>query len=278
MVQKNSAEAALDKKYNMAQNLYIDASGLANIDENSEEKVEKCIQATKVIFGDVFNVIPLCKPSNTKGLTTSIDQSGSLIANQQDRVVEEWIQSFSRVRPKMEALEETILFIDIFGHKNLNLIPVQLPFDKQASWAGMKFTEKMKEMEEILSIVLHKPESFDPAKNTCGLLIDEWVETIPTQKETTGMAIHFNQPNSEPPQSMLLAVPPRLTGHWEWDDLVDTIHETLDRAKKRAVEPDLFLKSPYAHILPGIMPAISKKMATITTDLSKNINKNQTPL
>ena len=29
-----------------------------------------------------------------------------------------------------------------------------------------------------------------------------------------------------------------ITGGWRWQDLVDTVHETMDLAKKRAIEPD----------------------------------------
>jgi hypothetical protein len=42
------------------------------------------------------------------------------------------------------------------------------------------------------------------------------------------------------PQALLLAVPPALKGHWSGNDLVDSVADTLDRAKLRAVEPDTF--------------------------------------
>ena len=71
-----------------------------------------------------------------------------------------------------------------------------------------------------------------------GLLLDDWTEEIPTQQEITGISFRFNQPNAAPPQTLLLAVTPQETGSWNWDDLVGTLRDTLERAKRRAVEPE----------------------------------------
>ena len=38
-----------------------------------------------------------------------------------------------------------------------------------------------------------------------GLLIDEWTERVPAPSETTGVAFHFDEPESRPPQAILLA-------------------------------------------------------------------------
>ena len=71
-----------------------------------------------------------------------------------------------------------------------------------------------------------------------GLVIDDWTETVPADQETTGVAFNFNRPNAVAPQALLVAVAPVLRGHWTWDDLVGSVHEALDLAKLRAVEPD----------------------------------------
>ena len=74
----------------------------------------------------------------------------------------------------------------------------------------------------------------------------------PRTDETTGIAFHYDRPNAEPPQTMLLALPaelPRRAG--EWDDLVDALHETLDLARKRAVEPRHVDATAYARFLPA---------------------------
>ena len=75
----------------------------------------------------------------------------------------------------------------------------------------------------------------------CGLVIDDWTETVPTDREVTGIAFNFNRPNALAPQAVLVAVPPERRGQWAMDDLVDSVHEALDLARIRAVEPDMLI-------------------------------------
>ena len=90
-----------------------------------------------------------------------------------------------------------------------------------------------------------------------GIALDEWMEIIPNKMETTGITLNYNQPNAVPPQSLLLAVSPVLTGTWDWEDLVHTLLDTLEMAKNRAVEPDHIDQSALSHILPGVLSEVA---------------------
>jgi hypothetical protein len=118
---------------------------------------------------------------------------------------------------------------------------------------------------------MHTANGYAAATQQAGLLIDEWVEVIPGEKETTGVVFNFDQPNSEPPQTLLLVVPPERTGRWHWQDLVDTLHETLDLAKKRAVEPKHIDEQALAQALPAIMMAVTRYQSTFSVDLARNL-------
>jgi hypothetical protein len=102
-----------------------------------------------------------------------------------------------------------------------------------------------------------------------GLVIDEWSELIPNRVETTGIAVHYNQPNTEPPQTLLLAVSPNLDGKWSWTDLVEVVADTFDRARRRGVEPDHLVATAYAQLLPAVITSVTSgsKFATISTPL-----------
>ena len=101
------------------------------------------------------------------------------------------------------------------------------------------------------------------------MVVDEWDEVIPGTSETTGIAVHFDQPDSEPPQVLLLAVAPVITGAWRWDDLVGVVNDTLDRAQLRAVEPDQLGFTAYGHLLPALLTSVSTfPFATISTALT----------
>ena len=85
-------------------------------------------------------------------------------------------------------------------------------------------------------------------RSTCiaplaGLLIDEWVEVVPSASETTAMVFQFDQPDAAPPQSLLLAVPPDLGPGWTLWTLQQVLLETLDLARLRVVDPEALIVS-----------------------------------
>ncbi|MFA5650988.1 MAG: hypothetical protein WC914_07580, partial [Proteiniphilum sp.] len=127
-------------------------------------------------------------------------------------------------------------------------------------------------------------EPFMPGGAVCGLLIDEWTEVVPTEEETAGLAFHYDRPNSEPPQTMLLAVSPQLYGRgWSWDDLLAILSETLDEAKLRAVEPEQvendrtsysglpgLSATGYANLLPATISTVTKYPVSIMLNYAFN--------
>jgi hypothetical protein len=148
--------------------------------------------------------------------------------------------------------------ISIAGHTHPEVAPEDLDN-----------TDVFQPQGEFLSIVQALPGAeFNPSQPQSGLMIDEWTEVIPGKQETTGIAVHYNQPSAEPPQTLLLCVTPEVTGAWTWDKLEGILLDTLERAKSRAVEPDMLGDTPYAHLLPAVLTAVtSYPFATISTDL-----------
>jgi hypothetical protein len=74
------------------------------------------------------------------------------------------------------------------------------------------------------------------ATTISGLLVDEWLEVTPADREVTALAVHANRPNAEAPQAVLLAVPPDPARAWDLDTLSAVLEETLDRAARRVVD------------------------------------------
>lgn len=64
-------------------------------------------------------------------------------------------------------------------------------------------------MDDNIKIKFQEGTNLSEAQ-ICGLLIDEWVEVIPNKEETTGISFNYDQPNAEAPQSILLAIPPKI--------------------------------------------------------------------
>jgi hypothetical protein len=77
-----------------------------------------------------------------------------------------------------------------------------------------------------------------------------------------------------PPQALLLAVTPRITGHWEWQNLVGIVEDTLRRAKLRAVEPrqlDKQDKPELSVLLPALLSGFSEFDVDVSLDYRLNL-------
>jgi len=60
--------------------------------------------------------------------------------------------------------------------------------------------------------------------------------------------------------------PTRLSGNWQWDDLVDAISYALDAAKARAIEPAQIDTTPFTSFLPAVLGAESLYPFSIVQD------------
>ena len=189
------------------------------------------------------------------------------------------MQGAARVRDRLGLLETVATLSEGFGQAAAPIRPLQLPYRDKDYWVAVRYPDvapadlddpdAFRPADDYLSLAQLLPTAaFDPAATQTGLLIDAWNEVIPNRRETTGIAINYNQPNSEPPQCLLLAVTPEVSGAWKWDQLIAVLEETLERAKLRAVEPDHIGATALAHFLPAILtPTTSNPDAAIATPL-----------
>jgi hypothetical protein len=212
------------------------------------------------------------------------DASGALVQHltqppvARDFPLDDWLHGVARVREKARLWERVVLLTDALrgpgtpddAEKDLQLTPIQLPFQPNDHWLGMEFAPGTAITEDRLLFTAHyttRPSAGEDASH-CGLLLDEWTEVIPADQETTGIALNVDRPDSEPPQAMLLVSPPVRTGAWNTDDLVAAIVETFEMARSRAVEPEHLDDTPYAQFLPATVMSATSQPITISTDLA----------
>jgi hypothetical protein len=267
----------------------------------AEKKAEIFQRAAALVLGDAFRIIPTFSFRNRAELEaadefankTTAAQSllrftqerlaaaaeGSTIQDWRSLAVDEWVQGVAAVRSNMRLVDQLQTYQEAFETAPVAFEPLQLPFNSKAHWSAVEFPEvtadQLDDPEsfvprgDLLSIVRHLPAGHSAASAQAGLLVDEWNEVVPNRVETTGIAVHYNQPNTEPPQCVLLAVSPTIKGRWEWDDLIDTLTDTFDRAKRRAVEPDFLRTTPYAQLLPAVLSTFTSfPFGTISTNLA----------
>ena len=158
---------------------------------------------------------------------------------------------------------------------------VQFPFKTDDAWLGLEFPELDADgnpFELTEDKLLYAPhfgpnadiDPNDAARTYSGLLLDEWVEVVPTDDIASGLAFHLDRPASEAPQAILLVTPPSVTGAWKWNDLVDTLHETLDFARLRAVEPAHLDQTNLGPLLPAIISSVTLYPITAALNLAFN--------
>jgi hypothetical protein len=70
---------------------------------------------------------------------------------------------------------------------------------------------------------------------------------------------------------MLLVTPAKFKGNWQWNDITQSILETFEMAKKRAVDPTMIDQSKYAQLLPATMMGVTEQLITISTNLALNM-------
>jgi hypothetical protein len=157
------------------------------------------------------------------------------------------------------------MLAEAFGAAPVGLDVVQLPVGASTRWGALPFATPADRQPGMLSLVLNRVAQTAATDPWYGLMLDEWVELIPTDTETTGLTFQYDDPGAEAAQSVLLAVPP-VSGVTSWDlaTVVDILNETLDLAKMRAVDGRLL--GALGQLLPATYFTQNQNRDTITIE------------
>ena len=180
--------------------------------------------------------------------------------------VDEWLYGLARVRAPMRHLEQATVLAGV----DPELVPAQLPHVAGERWLALDYPPDQTIDSERLLYTARYEIPFAKAAPQCGLLLDEWTEVVPGTTANTGITFHYDAPNSEAPQALLLVTPATWDGSWQWADLTGALTETLDLARKRAVEPVHVDATAYARFLPATIMAATLHGISIATALAAN--------
>jgi hypothetical protein len=203
------------------------------------------------IFGRDFVFVAGCTPPPASTMAGALSESAALVGD--PHVVAQWLQSATRVRDPLARWRYLRLLGESGGAAPPALAVVQLPLAAGARWGALPFASPADRAAGRLSLVMDRAASPTATEPWYALLVDQWVELIPNATESTGLAFRYDDPGAEAAQAVLLAVPPTLVTErerWDLDSLIDTLNETLDLAKMRAV--DLSLLGDLGQLLPAI--------------------------
>ena len=210
-------------------------------DPKNERKYIKTVdilveQVKKILNNNSFLILPpFSMPSEfSEKLKSSAKMSTKVL---------KWIEKASYVRPRLRFLDEIIIYNQILESANFSFYCDETKFMKNADFLA----ENKKEVNPISIILAVSTETdvqehSDPPTTLAGVIADEWTDKIVSKMQDTYITFHYDAPNTEAPQCLLLAVSPNDQHKWNDDDdkdkdnIFNLILDTLKLAKIRAVD------------------------------------------
>jgi hypothetical protein len=186
-----------------------------------------------------------------------------------------WLHRTGTVRPAVRGWHELLTLTGARAGAPRELRASQSPLTPGARdgrhadpWIGGPFPAASRPPARQ-QLTCHLPAPLPAGAPLAGIVFDEWVEllpgtdalagpvaegpgdeAVPPESELTGLTFHFDRPDAQAPQAILVAVPPSPRRGWTADGLALVVRDTLELAKLRAVDlGDLPLLDD---LLPGV--------------------------
>ena len=181
-----------------------------------------------------------------------------------------WLARAARVREGADRLQTALIGADaleapaaVLGAPTLRV--AQVPHVPGDLWRALPRAADTPG-EGLASLVVAAPLGLDALAPVCGVLVDEWTETVPDARRTAAVTFEFDAPGAAPPQAVLVAVPPDAAPAWSPAALFDTVSETVDLARLRMVDPAALDR--VGQFLPGLYFPVNVARAVPTTDFT----------
>jgi hypothetical protein len=246
----------VDGRLQRAQALLTDA------DATVASRAAAASDAIKALLGKAFPVLPLFSLGPAAaGVAASLSAQDTLLAGRGPATVAGWLPKIAKVRDGADRLQSLLLareaLVGALPSRRFGVLQSTARPGPRAPWeqpwvalpeAWPQSTDPA-ETELLgkaharpdLAVALLRPDGMNAVAEDSllvGLVCDDWAETVPLHTSTAAIAFHYDAPGARPPQTMLLAVPPRLgLPNWDFDTVLDTVREALSLAQLRAVRP-----------------------------------------
>lgn len=229
------------------------------------------------IFGNGFTVLPQFTPPNLAVTQAAFAQSSALMSSDAQAPAR-WLRQLTHVRPAIGNLDLAMsaaqaLVGGTLYPPTLTLGQIPPPTTPPDVWLGLPINPANPPDKGRVAFACVTQGDPTSQNSYAGLLVDEWLERIPSTQEDATLAFHFEEPSARAPQSLLLAVCPDTRKTWDDDILQAILGETLELAKIRTV--DLASVQQVGQILPALYFALNLQGATISTQfalLKENIS------
>jgi hypothetical protein len=253
--------AAATELANRVQTLAKLSAGFVRGSATPDAQRDFDIARLTTIFGTSFTVLPLLSTDITAKWQTFWGNSTALQGNDPLASMQ-WLQRMARLHSGAGRLNHLFLYAEAVAPGPIGGLQVaQLPAKSGDHWIALNQTNVSPTAR--LSLVAYSPKAFVAGARVAGLVIDEWIEVLPSAQQITGVSFQIQDPTSRAPQSILLVVPPDDFPEWTLQSVEGSILDALDLAKLRAVDPDAL--GAYGHYLPALYFALNQGGTTIDT-------------
>ena len=237
--------------------------------------------AGQLLFGDGFWILPAMDPPGVADLLSTAMTAAPFTPPPPRAEIRRFLRDAASVRVPANRASEALLVADALGRavplRVAQLVEPGTPGG--AAWIGGALDmSQPSPRNSITNLVLLAPPDLDASAPIVSLTIDAWSDVVPVREQrgegtsasiderrVSGVAINAAAPSARPPQTMLLAVSPK-GERWTTDALVQTLTETLELAKIRAVT--LEITPGYASVLPAAYQASYSLQGEKVLDLS----------
>jgi hypothetical protein len=231
----NSAAAELESRITKA------TAGFSAVPAGSDgQTFFSAIQnASSILYAGRIVLLPDINLANPDEVNTAFNRRAEIKLQGVDDIGD-WIREAALVRKNLMAYRQSVFLSESLDDSQILANPVilQFPFytGTDQLWIGGRIPPDQPAGEKaLLSLILEMPVTFKADVSFCGVIIDDWPEWIPSTQVDTGVSFQFNQPDTEPPQAMLLAVTPVENANWTWEYLAGSINEALTLAQVRLI-------------------------------------------
>lgn len=255
------ADQALDMIEDLQEKLaFIAAANASIINQGGmltgDKQFELLNDVVAHICGEQFLVLPLFAVANKPELEAAIADK-SLMNGLDEFAIEEWIQGLAMVHEKMRYTQTVGNLRRIVqapaGEKSMQII--QLPYlpGQTNRWIGSNFPAGYTPPPMATSMVFEFSGDANVSGLIAGMLTDEWKEKVPIKDVSAAVSIKYNQANTEAPQCMLLVASPEQKGAWDMDYILKAVTETMNMAKKRAIDTEIIQTTWMSQFLPALV-------------------------
>ncbi|GAA5160754.1 MULTISPECIES: hypothetical protein [Amycolatopsis] len=209
------------------------------------------IAAGEALFGEDFRILPVIQPADD-GFQAAL---GRLNPDRAD--ITRLLFDVATVRDGVARHVEVLMAAGT--PDSLRVAQLGTP----ERWIALPFDPSGPPLDSpVTSFVVDGAPGAGPL---AGLVIDEWVETVPRRLPreqgsealiTTGVAVHADAPGARPPQCVLLAVSPD-GSPWTADTLAEALNDTLDLARTRLITLER------TQVVGRVLPALVTRNASL---------------